>query len=81
MAVSNRGNIRRLAAALLTGVSVFVCGVTTDLVHAQGLAPVQSDDAKMLLRANELVYNQDVQRVTARGARPFMPATARRGAG
>ncbi len=67
MAVSNRRNIRRLAAALLTGVSAFVCGVTADVVHAQGLVPVQSDDAKMLLRANELTYNQDAQRVTARG--------------
>lgn len=67
MAVSNRRNIRRLAAALLTGVSAFVCGVTTDIAHAQGLTPVQSDDAKMLLRANELVYNQDAQQVTARG--------------
>lgn len=67
MAVSNRRNIRRLAAALLTGVSAFVCGFTTNVVHAQGLVPVQSDDAKMLLRANELTYNQDAQRVTARG--------------
>lgn len=67
MAVSNRGNIRRLAAALLTGVSAFVCVATTDVVHAQGLVPVQSEDAKMLLRANELTYNQDAQRVTARG--------------
>jgi LPS-assembly protein len=67
VAVSNRRNIRRLAAALLTGVSAFVCGFTTNVVHAQGLVPVQSDDAKMLLRANELTYNQDAQRVTARG--------------
>jgi LPS-assembly protein len=68
VAVSNRRNIRRLAAALLTGVSAFVCGATTDVVHAQGLAPIQADEnAKMLLRANELVYNQDDQRVTARG--------------
>lgn len=67
MAVSNRGNIRRLAAALLTGVSAFVCVATTDVVQAQGLVPVQSEDAKMLLRANELTYNQDAQRVTARG--------------
>lgn len=67
MAVSNRRNIRRLAAALLTGVSAFVCGVTTDVVHAQSLVPVQSDEAKMLLRANELTYDQDAERVTARG--------------
>jgi LPS-assembly protein len=67
VAVSNRKHMRRLAAALLTGVSAFVGGVTTEVAHAQGFAPVQSDDAKMLLRANELIYNQDVQRVTARG--------------
>lgn len=67
MAVSNRRNIRRLAAALLTGVSAFVCGITADVVHAQSLVPAQSDEAKMLLRANELTYDQDVQRVTARG--------------
>jgi LPS-assembly protein len=39
-----------------------------DGVRAQGLTPpVQSDDAKMLLRANELIYNQDSKQVTARG--------------
>ncbi|AYD00417.1 LPS-assembly protein LptD [Neorhizobium sp. NCHU2750] len=69
MAVSNRGNIRRLAAALLTGVSVIVSGVTTDVVYAKDILPVQADNnAKMLLRANELIYNKDTQVVTARGA-------------
>ncbi|MGK6312765.1 LPS-assembly protein LptD [Neorhizobium sp. DT-125] len=69
MAVSDRKNIRRLAAALLTGVSVCVLGVSATTVHAQSLvpAPAAADDAKLLLRANELVYNQDAQQVTATG--------------
>ncbi|SMF50526.1 LPS-assembly protein LptD [Neorhizobium sp. CSC1952] len=69
MAVSDRKNIRRLAAALLTGVSVCVLGVSATTVHAQSLvpAPAAGDDAKLLLRANELVYNQDAQQVTATG--------------
>nr|WP_262913749.1 LPS-assembly protein LptD [Rhizobium halophilum] len=39
------------------------------VAHAQdpAFAPAVADDAKMLLRANELVYNQDAQRVTATG--------------
>ena len=69
MAVSDRKNIRRLAAVLLTGVSVCVLGVSTTTVHAQDLVPIRAaaDDAKLLLRANELVYNQDAQQVTATG--------------
>jgi LPS-assembly protein len=68
VAVSDRKNIRRLAAALLTGVSVFcVIGVTATHSHAQNLMPAADSDAKMLLRANELVYNQDSKRVTATG--------------
>ncbi|WP_117194172.1 LPS-assembly protein LptD [Rhizobium terrae] len=71
MAAIDRKNIRRLAAALLTGVSVCVIGVSATTVHAQtpgqSLVPAPADDAKLLLRANELVYNQDAQRVTATG--------------
>jgi LPS-assembly protein len=69
VAVSNRGNISRLAAALLTGVSVCVSGVAalTGGAYAQGLVPAAEDGAKMLLRANELTYNQDNKRVTATG--------------
>jgi LPS-assembly protein len=67
VAVSNRKHIRRLAAALLTGVSVCVLGVSAMPVHAQNLVPAPADGAKLLLRANELVYNQDAQQVTATG--------------
>ncbi|EUB95067.1 Organic solvent tolerance protein [Rhizobium sp. CF080] len=67
MAVSDRKHIRRLAAALLTGVSVCVFGVSATVVQAQGLVPQAADGAKLLLRANELVYNQDAQVVTATG--------------
>ncbi|AXV14894.1 LPS-assembly protein LptD [Neorhizobium sp. SOG26] len=72
MAVSNRGNLSRLAAALLTGVSVCVFGVSAPTVHAQtlgaGLVADPDDNAKLLLRANQLVYNQDAEQVTASGA-------------
>ncbi|KKX34387.1 LPS-assembly protein LptD [Rhizobium sp. LC145] len=68
MAVSDRGNIRRLTAALLTGVAAFAFTLTTTVeAQEQALAPQVSSDAKLLLRANELVYNQDAQRVTAAG--------------
>jgi LPS-assembly protein len=67
VAVSDRKHIRRLAAALLTGVSVCVFGVSATVVQAQGLVPQAADGAKMLLRANELVYNQDAEVVTATG--------------
>lgn len=67
MAVSDRKHIRRLAAALLTGVSVCVFGVSATAVQAQGLVPQAADGAKLLLRANELVYNQDAKLVTASG--------------
>ena len=67
MAVSDRKHIRRLAAALLTGVSVCVLSVSATTVHAQNLVPAAADGAKLLLRANQLTYNQDAQQVTAVG--------------
>ena len=70
MAATNRKRIRRLAAALMTGVSICLTGVMAVVpAHAQNLLqPAADSDAKMLLRANELTYNQDTQRVTATGA-------------
>ena len=70
MAASDRKIVRRLAAALLTGVSVCTFAIAATTVNAQtlvagGSAP--ADDAKLLLRANELLYNQDAQQVTAIG--------------
>nr|CAD6419492.1 LPS-assembly protein LptD [Rhizobium sp. Q54] len=71
MAVNDRGNIRRRLAVLLASVAVCMNGVQPLQAHAQendlGLASVADDDAKMLLRANELVYNRDVEKVTASG--------------
>ena len=69
MAVTDRGNIRRLFAALLTSTAVCVVAVSPLPVFAQGssLAPEAADGAKMLLRANDLTYNQDAKVVTATG--------------
>ncbi|HEX2147001.1 MAG TPA: LPS-assembly protein LptD, partial [Pseudorhizobium sp.] len=69
MAARDRGNIRRRLTVLLASAAVCVNAVHPIAAHAQepALAPVVADDARMLLRANELVYNQDAQRVTATG--------------
>lgn len=74
MAVRDRGNIRRLTVALLTSVAVCASPSTAPLVHAQTLSDSASaagnvpDDAKLLLAANELVYDRDAERVVANGA-------------
>ncbi|GEO84549.1 MULTISPECIES: LPS-assembly protein LptD [Alphaproteobacteria] len=74
MAVKDRENIRRLGLALLT--SVAVCAVLSPAVVAraqdsQAAGPLTAgipDDAKLLLAANELIYDRDAERVTAMGA-------------
>ena len=69
MAVKDRGNIRRLSVALLTSVAVCALPLTAPLVHAQSLSDSATtavelpDDAKLLLAANELVYDRDAERV------------------
>ena len=74
MAVKDRGNIRRLLLALLTGASVFSYLTSAELARAQdstelgSLGANVSEDAKLLLTANELVYDRDSQRVIANGA-------------
>jgi len=74
VAVKDRGNIRRLSVALLTSVAVCALPLTASLVHAQSLpdsattAGQLPDDAKLLLAANELVYDRDAERVVANGA-------------
>ncbi|MCJ8240121.1 LPS-assembly protein LptD [Peteryoungia algae] len=74
MAVKDRGNIRRLSVALLTSVAVCALPFTAPLVHAQSLSDSATtasklpDDAKLLLAANELVYDRDAERVVANGA-------------
>src|SRR5690606_16245820 len=69
VAVNDRGNIRRRLAVLLASVAVCMNGIQP--LHAQesglGIPSMADEDAKMLLRANELVYNQDVQKITAAG--------------
>ena len=74
MAAGNRKHTRLVIAALLASVAFqsFVPGMMasawaqeTDL---DSLRPNLPEDAKMLLSANELVYNQDAERVIVRGA-------------
>ncbi|MCF6370589.1 LPS-assembly protein LptD [Rhizobium halophilum] len=69
MAANNRGHIRRRLTVLLASAAVCLNAMHPLVAHAQdpAFAPAVADDAKMLLRANELVYNQDAQRVTATG--------------
>jgi len=74
VAVKDRGNIRRLSVALLTSVAVCAMAPTAPLVHAQSLSDSASaagnvpDDAKLLLAANELIYDRDAERIVANGA-------------
>ena len=74
MAVKDRGNIRRLSVALLTSVAVCAMAPAAPLVHAQNLSDSASaagnvpDDAKLLLAANELIYDRDAERIVANGA-------------
>ncbi len=74
MAVKDRANIRRLTVALLTGVAVCALSLPAPVVHAQSLTESVSgstempEDAKLLLAANELLYDRDAQRVVASGA-------------
>lgn len=73
MAVSDRGNIRRLSVVLLTSVAVCALSPSAPAAFAQSAqqSPVSADvseDAKLLLAANELVYDRDAERVVANGA-------------
>jgi LPS-assembly protein len=70
VAANNRGNIKRRLTVLLASAAVCVNVMHPVAAYAQDsslMSPVVADDAKMLLRANELVYNQDAERVTATG--------------
>lgn len=74
MAVKDRANIRRLTVALLTGVAVCALSLPAPVVHAQSLSVpgtgsgAMPEDAKLLLAANELLYDRDAERVVASGA-------------
>ncbi|MGE7369937.1 LPS-assembly protein LptD [Neorhizobium sp. NPDC001467] len=70
MAVTDRGNIRRLRMALLKGVALCAFAIapqTFSYAQTPALVPEAADGAKMLLRSNELTYNKDAQKVTATG--------------
>lgn len=69
MAVIDRGNIRRLWTALLTGAAVCAYLASSPVAFGQDglLASASQDDSKLLLTANELTYNRDSQRVIAKG--------------
>ncbi|MDW5318092.1 LPS-assembly protein LptD [Rhizobium sp. PL01] len=72
MAAGNRKHIRLLAAVLLSGVA-FQTFTPSAPAWAQdtridSFNPKMPEDAKMLLSANELVYNKDAERVIVRGA-------------
>lgn len=69
MAVFDRGNIRRLATALLTGAAVCAYVATASSVFAEDGVIVgdPQDQSKLLLTANELTYNRDAERVIATG--------------
>ncbi|KQR73332.1 Organic solvent tolerance protein [Rhizobium sp. Leaf384] len=73
MAGCDRNHTRLLAAVLLSSVAcLFVSPGVSGSAWAQSapttLAPKLPDDAKMVLSANELVYNRDAERVIVRGA-------------
>lgn len=72
MAASNRKHIRLLAAILLSGVALQVLTPIAPAwaqdTNIDSLNPKLPEDAKMLLSANELVYNKDAERVIVRGA-------------
>ena len=74
MAAGNRKYNRLLTAILLSGVafSAMTAGTAAPAwaqsANIDSLQPSLPDDAKMLLSANELVYNKDTDRVIVRGA-------------
>jgi LPS-assembly protein len=74
VAAGNRKHIRLVIAALLASVTfqTFVPGMMASAWAQEpdldSLQPNLPDDAKMLLSANELVYNQEAERVIVRGA-------------
>lgn len=73
MAANARNTTRTLRTALLTGAALGVYLIGASAVFAQdsgnlkSLEPKIPDEAKLVLSANELVYNRDAERVTAVG--------------
>jgi LPS-assembly protein len=72
--VAGDRNLSRLLAAILLSsvaclsVSPGVSGSALAQMTPSTIAPKLPDDAKMVLSANELVYNRDAERVIVRGA-------------
>ena len=71
-AAGNRKHIRLLAAILLSGVALQaltpIAPAWAQETNIDSFNPTMPEDAKMLLSANELVYNRDAERVIVRGA-------------
>lgn len=73
MAASDRKNISRLLSVLLTTAMAFLYSGPGQVARAQdtasslGVTVPTDSDAKMLLAANELIYNRDAQKVSAIG--------------
>jgi LPS-assembly protein len=65
----NRKNFRGLTAALLTSAAVLIFGASTSPALAQGgfVSQENTDESKLALTANDLVYNRDTQRIIASG--------------
>ena len=73
MAAGARIISRRLLSVLLTGTAMCLCTLGVEGAIAQdssvgGIATSVPEDAKLLLAANEMLYDRDNQRITARGA-------------
>ncbi|HVK91710.1 MAG TPA: LPS-assembly protein LptD [Mycoplana sp.] len=74
MAAGNRGQKSLIATVLLAGVALSALApvastpALAQATDAESLAPKIPPDAKLILSANELVYNRDTEQVTARGA-------------
>ncbi|MCA1366380.1 LPS-assembly protein LptD [Bradyrhizobium sp. BRP14] len=75
MAVGNRKRMKLIRAALLAGVALHTLAIGMDApalaqdtaTRIDELQPNIPADAKLLLTANELVYNRDAEIVTVRG--------------
>ena len=71
MAAGNRKHIRLLTALLLSGIAfqalIPIAPAWAQVTNIDSLQPKLPEDAKMLLSANELVYNRDAERVIVRG--------------
>ncbi|MGG7517064.1 LPS-assembly protein LptD [Allorhizobium undicola] len=73
MAASDRKSVKRLLTALMTGVALSASVLPAARVFAQQasgqgvLNPRLPDNAKLMLAANELVYNKDAEKVVATG--------------